>query len=64
MPRPSRLGPHALNERLSKLADPLDVLREFSTHGHAYDEINLATVWTKLSRAQGSSLSLIKSDNA
>jgi hypothetical protein len=63
MPRNQRsLNPHALNQLLVKLTDPLDLLREFSTHGNAYNEVNLATMWSRLGRAHGSSLSLIRAD--
>jgi hypothetical protein len=46
-----------------ELADPLDVLREFGTHGHAYSDVNLATTWSRLGRAHGRQLSLIRSDD-
>jgi len=39
----------------------LDVLREFSKYGEAYDETNLATTWSRLGRARGTSLSLLQS---
>jgi hypothetical protein len=55
------LGPRELNQRLLKLKDPLDVLREFARHGEAYNAINLATTWSRLGRARGRPLSLLRS---
>jgi hypothetical protein len=63
MPGPQRaLNSRAIKERLLKLTDPLDLLREYSTNGHAYDKVNLATSWSRLGRAHGRSISLIRAD--
>eukprot|EP00962_Isochrysis_galbana_P001836 scaffold473_cov104-Isochrysis_galbana.AAC.8 len=55
--------PRTLNQRIVKLTDPLDVLRLYDEYGHAYDEINLATTWSRLGRAHGRSRSLILSQD-
>jgi nicotinamide riboside kinase len=55
----SGLNPRALNQRIVKLTDPLEVLRLHDEYGHAYDEINLSTTWSRLGRAHGKSRSLI-----
>jgi hypothetical protein len=55
------LGPRALNQRLKEIMGPLDVLRQFNDYGDLYDEVNIATTWSKLGRARGRSLGLIRS---
>jgi hypothetical protein len=55
------LGPRAFNQRLKEMTDPLDVLRQFNDYGDIYDEVTMATTWSRLGRARGRLLGLIRS---
>jgi hypothetical protein len=56
-------NPRTLNQRIAEQTDPLEVLRLYAEYGHAYNEVNMATTWSRLGRARGRPRSLILSQD-